>query len=60
MAQPFDLTAKVKAPGAVDESLGEFWSENPWKIIKEGHNLSAFERKRAYMNVPGVDGGRAP
>jgi hypothetical protein len=28
---------------------------NPWEIIAHGHNLSAFERKRAFLNVKGQD-----
>jgi enediyne biosynthesis protein E4 len=45
----------VPAPGRVDNRLGEFWVENPWAIIEQGHNLSAYERKRAYLNVQGND-----
>jgi hypothetical protein len=37
----------------VDTSLKEFWVETPWQIIALGHNLSAYERKRAYLNVDG-------
>jgi hypothetical protein len=37
----------------VDAKLGEFWVGNPWDIVKEGHNLSAFERNRVYLNVNG-------
>jgi hypothetical protein len=37
----------------VDKSLGEFWVENPWEIVKNGHNLSCFERKRTWMNIHG-------
>jgi hypothetical protein len=40
-------------PGRIDSSLGEFWVENPWEIVKRGHNLSAYERKRAWLNVGG-------
>jgi hypothetical protein len=48
----------VKLPGALDDKLHEFWVGNPWQIINEGHNLSAFERKRMYLNVAGPKGGR--
>src|SRR5262245_34820321 len=58
VSQPYDLGAKVPRPGKVDESLGEFWSENPWNIILQGHNLSAYERKRTFLNVPAGGGGR--
>lgn len=56
VSQPSDRGALVPAPGKVDASLGEFWVENPWDIVKQGHNLSAYERNRAYLNVPGADG----
>jgi hypothetical protein len=39
----------------VDQSLGEFWVANPWDIVDKGHNLSAYERNRAYLNVGGRD-----
>jgi hypothetical protein len=40
----------------VDTSLGEFWVENPWDIVRSGHNLSAYERKRVFLNVPSAAG----
>jgi len=43
----------VPAPGKVDASLNEFWVENPWNIIAQGHNLSCYERNRAYINFQG-------
>jgi hypothetical protein len=45
----------VPLPGRLDPSVGEFWVENPWHIVAKGHNLSAFERNRAYLNVRGRD-----
>jgi hypothetical protein len=53
VSQPCNRAAKIAAPGEVDKSLGEFWVENPWDIVKKGHNLSAFERNRTWMNVAG-------
>jgi hypothetical protein len=53
VSQPFKRGASIPAPGNVDSSLGEFWVNNPWDIVSHGHNLSAFERKRAYLNVRG-------
>jgi enediyne biosynthesis protein E4 len=53
VSQPFDRGAYVPVPGAVDKSLGEFWVNSPWDIVREGHNLSAYERKRAFLNVQG-------
>jgi hypothetical protein len=43
----------VPVPGKLDSTLGEFWSENPWDIVKQNHNLSAHERKRTFLNVRG-------
>jgi hypothetical protein len=43
----------VAAPGELDKSLGEFWVSNPWEIAANGHNLSAYERNRVYLNAGG-------
>ena len=56
MSQPSNRGAKIKAPGKVDSSIGEFWVESPWEIVEKGHNLSCYERNRVYLNVPGADG----
>jgi hypothetical protein len=48
----------VSVPGRLDEKLNEWWTENPWDIVMEGHNLSAYERKRAFLNVGRTDGSR--
>jgi enediyne biosynthesis protein E4 len=56
VSQPFDRGAKVEQPGQLDPTLGEFWVKNPWHIVQEGHNLSAYERKRIFLNVR-RDGG---
>jgi hypothetical protein len=48
----------VSAPGKADSSYKEWWVDNPFDIVKAGHNLSAYERKRLFLNVPGPDGGR--
>lgn len=53
MSQPYDRGAEVPAPGKLDPALREFWVSNPWQIVAHGHNLSAFERNRAYLNVGG-------
>jgi len=55
VSQPFNRGASIPAPGRVDKSLGEFWVTNPWDIVDQGHNLSAYERKRAFLNVGGTD-----
>lgn len=53
VSQPCDRNCEVEQPGSLDPKLGEFWVGNPWGIVREGHNLSAFERNRVYLNVGG-------
>jgi enediyne biosynthesis protein E4 len=60
VSQPSNRGARIAAPGKVDQSLGEFWVENPWDIARSGHNLSAYERKRLFLNVPAAAGSPAP
>ena len=55
VSQPCNRTASIPLPGELDKSLGEFWVSNPWQIVAKGHNLSAFERNRAFLNVKGQD-----
>jgi enediyne biosynthesis protein E4 len=55
VSQPCDRSACIDRPGELDKSLGEFWVENPWDIVRKGFNLSAYERKRTWMNVRGED-----
>jgi len=54
VSQPFDRGATLCAPGEIDKSTGEFWSENPWSIAGR-HNLSFYERNRTFLNVRGKD-----
>jgi hypothetical protein len=58
VSQPSERGARVPVPGQLDTRLGEFWVENPWDIIQKGHNLSCYERKRVFLNVPGAIRGR--
>lgn len=53
MSQPFNRRARLSQPGELDHSLGEFWVHNPWEIVDQGHNLSAYERNRTYLNQGG-------
>jgi hypothetical protein len=53
VSQPFDRKAKIPLPGKIDHKLKEWWVQNPWDIVSEGRNLSAYERKRTYLNVRG-------
>jgi hypothetical protein len=39
--------------GEVDEDRGEFWVTNPFQMPQAGHNLSAYERKRLFVNIEG-------
>jgi hypothetical protein len=55
VSQPCNRGCDVKLPGSLDKSLGEFWVNSPWQIATNGHNLSAFERKRTFLNVKGQD-----
>jgi hypothetical protein len=55
VSQPCDRSTSVPNPGKLDDSLREFWVSNPWQIVAHGHNLSAYERKRAFLNVKGKD-----
>ncbi|MFO0936115.1 MAG: hypothetical protein U0798_06310 [Gemmataceae bacterium] len=55
MSQPCSRSAVVPLPGKLNETVKEFWVSNPWQIIIEGYNLSAFERNRAFLNVKGSE-----
>jgi hypothetical protein len=58
VSQPSERGAKVSVPGKLDDNLGEWWVSNPFDIVHQGHNLSAYERKRAFLNVSRPDGSR--
>jgi hypothetical protein len=53
VSQPGDRDARVPQPGPLDARLGEFWVASPWEIVNHNHNLSAYERKRVYLNCRG-------
>jgi len=53
VSQPCNRGADVPLPGKLDPALKEFWVTNPFQIASAGQNLSAFERKRMYVNVKG-------
>jgi hypothetical protein len=55
VSQPYDRNSRIPAPGRLDPTLKEFWVENPFDIARQRHNLSAFERKRTFLNVRGRD-----
>lgn len=52
MSQPFDRSCAAPQPGALDDELGEFWVDDPWKIM-QSHNLSCFERNLLFLNRNG-------
>jgi hypothetical protein len=53
VSQPCNRSSSLAPPGALDPALREFWVSNPWQVVAYGHNLSAFERNRAFLNVRG-------
>lgn len=55
MSQPCNRSATVPQPDDLDPSLSEFWVSNPWQFVAHGHNLSCFERNRAFLNVGGKE-----
>jgi hypothetical protein len=62
VTQPLDRTCSISQVGELDRDAGEFWMENPFDIVTQGENLSAYERNCLFMNVDGesfVDGSFA-
>jgi enediyne biosynthesis protein E4 len=55
VSQPCNRSATVPPPGDLDPALNEFWVSSPWQFVAHEHNLSCFERNRAYLNVAGAD-----
>lgn len=55
VSQPTNRSATVPLPGKLDDSLKEFWVDNPWQIVAHGHNLSCYERNRVFLNIQGQD-----
>ena len=53
VTRPTDRTCEIQPLGDIDHGAGEFWETNPFAIIKNGENLSAYERNKLYMNVDG-------
>jgi hypothetical protein len=39
--------------GELDSDAGEFWVENPFQMLSNGQNLSAFEPNRLFLNQAG-------
>jgi hypothetical protein len=49
VAQPFNRSGFV--PPAGDLEPGQFWVGNPWAIVADQKNLSAYERNRTFFNL---------
>ena len=62
MSQPLNRTCAHPELGEVDRAAGELWVSNPFQLVTQGDNLSAYERNRLYLNVDGkrfIDGSFA-
>ena len=53
VSQPLDRTSETEQLGEVDVAAGEFWVRSVFQMPQLGHNLSAFEANRLFMNVDG-------
>ena len=53
MSRPTDRTCEIEPLGDIDSEGGEFWASSPFAIVKNGENLSAYERNKFYINVDG-------
>lgn len=62
MSQPLNRTCTHPQLGEIDVEAGELWVGNPFQLVNQGDNLSAYERNRLYLNVDGqrfIDGSFA-
>lgn len=53
MSQPLNRTCVHPQLGEIDEEANELWVGNPFQLVTQGDNLSAYERNRLYLNVDG-------
>ena len=53
MTQPFNRLTVIEPQGDLDVEAGELWVSNPWELMSEGVNLSAYERNRLFFNHAG-------
>jgi hypothetical protein len=51
VSQPMDRSFNHEARGQIDHEAGEFWVGNPFRLVRAGNNLSAFEANRLFMNM---------
>ena len=54
MTQPQNRFAVIPVRDGLDTEAGEFWVENPFMIASSGHNLSAYEPNRTFINLGGL------
>ena len=55
MSQPLDRDRKNSQLGELDREAGELFVENPFDLIADGHNWSAYERNRLFINNGGTE-----
>ena len=55
MSQPLNRNCNLDVLGDLDEASGELWVSNPFMLVPNGQNLSAYERNRLYLNHQGTD-----
>ena len=53
MTQPLDRSCMLPQLGEMDDEHGEFWVENPFLLPQLGKNISAYEKNRMFLNMPG-------
>ena len=53
VSQPLDRSQHAEQLGPLDTQEGEFWVTTPFQMPQLGHNLSAYETNRLFMNVDG-------
>jgi len=53
VSQPLDRSQQSEQLGPLDTAEGEFWVTSPFQMPQLGHNLSAYESNRLFMNVDG-------
>ena len=53
VSQPLDRSHQTEQLGEVDVEAGEFWVNSPFQMPQLGHNLSAYEPNRLFMNLDG-------
>lgn len=53
VSQPLDRSSETQQLGEIDAAAGEFWVRSVFQMPQLGHNLSAFEANRLFMNVDG-------